>query len=239
MDLSADGARASGLAPTSAGVAVVLQKDRQNFIAEYGPTGELLRQTPIRCSARGDLLNLGGHPATICADGAITEYRGVQTVSRSSWARSGAIVQPLSANLLVIIDQSTAQVVLNDIAVGTLTVLEIRAPELDDALARSAAARVALEKKAAAADVRDRVSPGRQLVVMDTTADSSGWYMLLWPYHQNSGPAVVKVDRDGHVLDRLRCRLPTPATAGVHKLEVQMGHLLLVSVRGDVFRYKM
>lgn len=228
--------RPSGIATTSRGVAAVLFTARQGTLVEYTADGKQVMSARVGCFLAEGLLRTHGRPATICPDGKVTTYseNGQAAAESLSWARPGSLVEVLSGGRLAIIDQATAQILLNDPVTGTITAVHYSVPEIQEALQRTDA-----NKKAATLAAKPGDPPlGRQLIVMDTASDEEGFYVLVWPYLPAMGPAVVKFSNEGRTLARYRCRGGN-GSPGFHKIEVTAGYLFLGSVDGNVVRYKL
>lgn len=219
---------AMGLTTTANGVATAIRNDRWRLL-EFGNSGILLRQIGLPCYGSESLISVHGNPATICGNGTITEHRANTAVRYPSWARPGAIAENLSDGLVAIIDQATGKTVLNDIASNGVVVAPGQASEID-----RAAQQIAKVKQ----QLTNVERPGSPVMVMDAAHDSSGWFVLIWPYNENFGPSVVKFNIAGAVQGQYRCRLPKPPSGSVHRIEVLTGNrLVLGSVGGDVFEY--
>jgi hypothetical protein len=179
---------------------------------------------------------MDGAPATLCSDGTLSRHAADGTVAKTpSWIRPGTLAESLPNRKLGIVDRSTLRVLLNDLQNNSIFSPAFLAPEFVQANQQSVASMVEAEKKRASTDP----PLGRPVLAMDTASDKSGWYVLVYPYNVTTGPAVVKLDSNGNILGRYRCRLPRPGMSSVHKIEVEKGDLLLVSPVGDVVRYKL
>jgi hypothetical protein len=220
------GGDARSLAVTDGVVATLFfnfQKKR-TVLLQYDFKGTLLSEEAVLCGSDG-LLVLSGRPAVVCVDGNILVYGdGGQTSRYSSWIRSGSLAESLSSGALAIIDQETAQIVLNEYRTGTLTAM----------------AKVTRAKARAAAVLSTTDPPlGRHVIIVDTAADPSGFYLLLWPYHGATGPSVVHVDNDGLLKARYHCRTGGEDLGPLHKIDVQGGYLILAATNGRVLRYAL
>jgi len=172
----------------------------------------------------------------LCPDGTISQFqKDGAIVPLASWARPGALNQVLPGNRLAIIDQSTLQIMVNDLAGNRISTPAVSIPEFNDALQKAAAVR-----KEGAGRLPPGSPPlGKSLFAMASAVDASSWYVLVYPYNQNGGPAVVRFDLNGNVIGRYACHLPSPGVSSIHKIAVQNGDLILVSTAGTVIRYKL
>jgi hypothetical protein len=228
--------RAVGLTPTSAGVATVLVKKGRGVLTEYGADDAVVAEVALPCYGAESLLNMGGRAAAVCASGNITVYGPNASVSEySSWVRPGAIATVLSNGVAAIVDRSTAGIVLNNLITGKLSVVPPGTPEIEEAL------RMTAETRRQAAKVLRPADPplGRALVAMDVSSDNSGFYILLYPFHESLGPAVVKFSNEGQLLGRYRCKIPNSGSfVAIHQVAAQNGFLILGSRSGHVFVFK-
>jgi hypothetical protein len=201
----------------------------------YNSTGQINSQTALPCFGATGLLTFEGKPSTVCADGSITEFGAASGSARySSWAKPGTLVEPLPNGKLVIVDRSTAQVVVNDVHQNTVSAFSPQAPEINGAIQQMNS------NLQAVAQAVPHVPVGRPIVAFDTASDSSGWYMLIWPYNKAIGPTVLKFDSSGNVTARLRCRVPRPELGlNLHWLKAQNGYLVLASGFGNVLVYAL
>ncbi len=229
------GSRAAGLAVTSRGIATIIQKGRQGILTEFDEKGSQTSQVNVSCYTSESLLTINGNPATVCPDGTINEFSpGRAPLRRSSWARPGALVESLSTKQLAIVDQATGQAVLNDLDHARILTVSTSIPEIDEALQYTRAAAQQFTKS----QPIEAPPLGRQLIVMSTAHDNVAWYELVWPYNRRVGPSVVKISNTGQLLKRIRCRVPN-ATGSLHKIDVGSGYLILGSVAGEVFLFKL
>ena len=229
------GHQAIGLAATRDGVATVLLKGGNAALTEYDLKGSVVLDVPVQCYAAEFLVAISGLPATICADGVIQRYsRSAPPTRTLSWARPGSQIAVLSDSKMAVIDRSSAQMLVNDTRTNDISVVANRGPEIDAALQSTNQIRQDAAKLPPA-------SPplGKPIVVMDTASDASGWYVLVYPYHPNSGPAITKFNNAGQLESRIRCQGPFVESSSLHQIEVQGGDLLLCSVAGTVYRYKL
>lgn len=197
---------ASGLAATANGVATVLRSGKRRFVTVFDQQGEVAWESELQCYATNTLLTIRGNPVTPCGDGSLIEHpaKGV-AVRRASWMRQGTLGEVLSSGKLAIIDQSTGVTLLNDLATNQITPIPTsEATELAEAI------REVSEVYSKAEAARGPGSPqmGKPLVVMDTAQDASGWYVLVWPYHPSSGPAVMKFDNSGRLVSSTGAGFP-------------------------------
>jgi hypothetical protein len=70
--------------------------------------------------------------------------------------------------------------------------------------------------------------PSRPIVVRSVAKDATGWYVLVWPYNEKAGPAILKFDKSGNLLARYRCVFPTSDGGTADLIEFQGGALYLV-----------
>ncbi len=149
-----------------------------------------------------------------------------------SWIRPGTLAENLSTKQLAIIDRATGQVILNDVTRGTVAPAPSTAnvPEIQAALTFV---------EASAKELPPGSPPlGRQLIVMSSAHDDSGWYELIWPYNRRVGPSVVRLSNDGTVARRFRCVAPD-ASGSLHKIDVSNGYLVLASSKGEIYIFKL
>jgi hypothetical protein len=185
----------------------------------------------MQCFWAGGLTSLGGNATALCPDGTITQYTAQNGLSRnSSWYHPGSAVAVLSPHEIAIVDQSSGQILLNDISTNTVSQVTAHVPEVDAAISTVAAKTKALSKA-------DAASLGKVLIALDTATDETGWYILIGPYNNNTGPAVAKFDRAGQLIARFRLHVPQ-STLPIQQLEAQGGLLAVVSVSGEFLIYK-
>ncbi len=224
------GARASGLAATGAGVATVLFRDRKPTLAQFERGGRLASEIPLGCTMADALLSMEGSVGIVCPDGQIARYSPVAQIgSQNSWARPGSLSESLRENRVTVVDQVTGQVLLNDLASGGIATISVEAPEVLEARKKNDAVNAGLKAG----------TLQKQLMIMDTATDSVDLFLLVWPYQAQSGPSVVRLSGDGKLIARYKCSTPGGDRLTFHKIEVQNGFLLLGSVSGTVYRYKI
>ena len=230
------GDRAIGLAATRAGVATVLSKrgGATGTLTEYNLSGAIVREIPMGCFGAESLIAMSGGPATICANGTIQQNppTGGSTTT-ASWARPGALVETLSDNNIVVVDRSGGQMLINDLETNKISAVANLGPEMNEAIQDVGRVR------AKAPPNKSSSAPSDLIVVMDTASDERGWYVLIYPYHPDSGPAVTRFGNDGRLVSRFRCRGPFVSPSSLHQVEVQGGYLFLSSVDGNVYRYTL
>jgi hypothetical protein len=230
IDLS-QGVQASGLAATAHGVATALLKRgsgvRPNWIlTEYDPSGGLVAESTLDCFWAGGLIALGGHATTLCPDGTVTQYsKGSAPVKSPSWYHPGSSVLPLSSHHMVIVDQASGKAVFNELSNNTVSQITAQVPEVDAALAHIAAKTKELLPEAAAHFVRP-------LVALDTTADRTGWYMLIGPCNKATGLQLAKFDFTGQLVARLLLQVPV-SLPGVLEFAAEDGAELKYNVTLD------
>lgn len=224
--------RPIGLAGTSRGVATVKVTKTERVLTEFSDTGQILSASRVGCVLSDGLLTVDGRPATICPNGTITRYSDAAVQRYSSWAKPGSAALMMGNGNLAIVDRETGGILYNNLKTGEVSAVRPGFPEIAEALNRIETA------KAGAAARRDGDAPlGNLLVVMDAAADSSGLYLLIYPYRAATGAVVVRLDNNGAPVARFQCLVD--GESSIHKLAVQDGFLLLASIRGRVFRYKL
>ncbi|HEY3333336.1 MAG TPA: hypothetical protein VGK19_25100 [Capsulimonadaceae bacterium] len=225
--------RLVGLTGTARGAATVLVTKTQRTLTEFSVTGERLQSVSVGCYTAEGLVTIEGKAATVCPDGTITRYDGTTAQKYSSWARPGTIPLIVGNRTLAVVDRATVGILLNDIQAGTLSLVKPDVPEIADSLKR-----IATAQASAAATARPGEAPfGTPLAVMDAVSDGMGLYLLIYPYHVPSGPTVVRLDSKGVPTARYRC--VTGGDASVHKIAVKDGYLILCSVNGSVYTFKL
>jgi hypothetical protein len=224
------GVRVTGLAATGTGFAAVWFRNQRPFLAQHERGGRLASEIPLGCTMADALLSMEGSVGIVCPDGQITRYSTVGRIgSQTSWARPGSLSESLRGNRLAVVDQATGHVLLNDITSGGITSVSGEVPELVEARKQNAAVNAAMKTGALQ----------KQLMIMDTATDSVDLYMLVWPYPAQSGPSVVRLSAEGKLVARYKCSTPGGEMLTFHKIEVQNGFLLLGSVSGTIYRYKI
>jgi hypothetical protein len=229
-----DAVAVGGLAVTSRGVTTVIAKPKtQATLRQYDFSGRLSSEEPLPCGSMETLLVIGDKPATVCADGIVVEHEPRAETRHSSWVRPGSAPEVLFGRRLAIVDKATAQIPFDDLDTSKISAISVNTPEIDNAVRYYAKVKDDYSKVAAPG----APAMGGGLIAMDTAADNSNLYMLLYPYPR-LGPTVLKMDSNGQLLSRLRCRTPGSEVGGYHKIEAARGYLILVSSGGDVHFYK-
>lgn len=229
-----DTGAAFGLAITPRGIVTIATKEKQGTLIEFSKQGAMISQSRLPCYGADWLFAFNGNAATTCADGTVTEHKGGDVSERrASWIRPGSLAEPLSTGEIAIVDQATGTAIINDLNTSTITTVP-RVPDIEKALQKLRG----MYEQAAKDKPAGSPMMGRPLTVMDTAHDSSGWYVLVWPYQVAEGPLVVKLSNKGEVLARLRCRVRKP-TDNLTKIEISNGNLLLGSIGGEVLRYQL
>lgn len=228
--------RPAGLAVTERGPATVLvnRDKRSSVLVEYDRQGKRIQERPVSCYLYDELLTVEGAPATVCPDGTITRLPISKAPTKlSSWIRPGSLAEILPNKKIAIVDQNTAQTIVNDLQSNSIATISLSAPEIENAVRRIK--RVEAQAPNGPKDPR----PGRMLLVMDTAVDHTGWYLLLYPYKNDIGPSVVKFSSEGQLTGRFRCLLPNEGLGSIHKMEVYGNSLILSSVSGFVLTFQM
>lgn len=230
------GPHVEGLAATDAGAAVIVRSSQASpVLRELSLTGNIISETPLSCYTGSGILSINQRPSTICPDGTISQIRPDRTVTRfNSWLRAGALAESFPGPKLAIIDQTTLQVLINDLQTNRVSTVSAQVPEFQEALRRIELVMASAPKQAAGAPPL-----GKQLLAMATAADSTSFFVLVYPYDSKTGPFVVRLDSNGNVVGRYKCLLPRPDLSNVHKITVQNGDLILATVGGDVLRYRL
>lgn len=231
------GGKPVGLAVTDVGVATVLYRDRKPSFIQYESGGQIASQIALGCAMGESLLSIGGSIGVVCPDGQITRFSAKGRIGvLSSWVRPGTLSESFGDNRLAVVDQVTGALLWNDLAAGGVTTKPVTSPELVDARLKNQAAEAATGLKQSQGQFG---ANQKQLMVMDTAADSKSLYLLIWPYSSNTGPSVIKVGIDGKLAARYQCTTPGGQGKSFHKIEVTDGYLFLASVTGTVYRFKL
>jgi hypothetical protein len=227
--------KAAAIAPTARGIAVAFSRKTGSYLQEYDRQGTPLPEIRVPCASMQQLLSINGNASTICLDGLLTQYPpSSNSIRYSSWARLGTRVEVLSNNQLAIVDRQTGQVLLNDLDSGHLSPVTTTVPEIDSALEEYASvAQQARQSLAAGAPPL-----GGSVVVMGTAHDQTGLYLLIYPYNDKLGPALVKLSNAGALAARYRCRLQSPK-GSFQSIEIQDGVLVLGSSAGQMLLYRL
>lgn len=207
---------------------------RRASLVEFDSSGVQVAERDIGCYGQDGLLAIDGAISTICPDGSVLQHPKLTRIA--TWIRLGSSVEVLQNRTLAIVDQVTAHTLLQDLNTNRLSPVADQAPEISHALAYSQRTRAE-----AARMPQPGITPdmGREIIVMDTASDSTGWYELIYPYHAPTGPAVVKFSNAGKVVDRFRCSIPAEKKGTIHKMEVQGNSLVFGTVAGSVIKYHL
>lgn len=233
MNVIPPDARPMGLAATAIGAAVLLGMKGGPVLESFSLNGGSGTALKLSCAFGGGLFSLGGNPATVCSDGRIAVYKDGRRQEFPSWARKGAHSLDVGDGQVAFVDWETAKILVQDLNSGAIRSLDVAAPEIQQALERARNNRTSLESSLGPSDAR----PGNPIVVMDAASRGEEMCLLIWPYHKDTGPSVVCLDRSARVSGRWRCL--TPPDQLVHRIALSRnGDLYLCSTRGIVLRYK-
>jgi hypothetical protein len=227
---------ADGLVVTDVGVAtVVTLAGGIRVLREYDLTGSKISEIRLPCYTGNGLLSMGARPATVCTDGMISQHGKDNTVtSIPSWVRAGTLTEVLPDDKLVIVDQTTLQILVDDLRNRRISSPNVNVPDFEAAIGKF---------NLAASHAQSRLpagSPplGKPLLAMATTSNSSSWYVLVYPYDR-IGPTVVRIDQNVSLNGRYKCVLPRQNMSSIHRIVAKDGELILVSPAGDLVRYRL
>lgn len=222
----------AGLAVTPGAVATVIaEKGNGNRLVRFRPDGTRWSDITVRCATPGSLHALGERIASFCPDGTFESYDESGKASRGeSWARYGTLFRALSPTELLILDQSSGQLLHNDLTTNGLTTL---------------AANPDIQERAGSVAPYGNMKPSnpgegwaRMVSVQDAAISNGGpVYLLLYPYNRNEGALVLVVDRAGNTVARLRCILPAEFRGAAYKVAAVSQGLALLSTHGEVVIY--
>jgi hypothetical protein len=234
-------ARNVELTPTSRGFACLVVHRRgagsklEATLTEHDAEGRPLWSRDAFCSGFDALTALDGRPALVCRDGALLVYDGEgPPVRKPSWARHRVILVPLGQGRAALVDQETAQVLLQDLEGGGLKPVSAVVPEIEEARRRNLATRERMIRELGP----EEGSRGTPLIALDAASDSTSFSLLVFPSRpEPERVSVVRFDADGRLIGRYRCRFDGKNTP----VRIAMaGELLVVAgARGYVYIYRM
>lgn len=225
----------NGLAATQDGAAVMIVSGKKGSIHIYDGRGSLGRTVSVPCYGADALLSFSGDPATLCGDGLLTRYRQPASIEYHTWGGRGKLCEPLGETRLAIIDPFTAQIVFEDLSSHKLSISSVRLPEAEAALTQVDAS---MNRTRVAMKPTDPPL-ARPMIVADTAVHGEDLYLLIWPYHPSTGPAVARLDASGQLIGRYRLSGVGSASGVMRKIDVLDGNIFLTSSRGSVYQYRL
>jgi hypothetical protein len=153
---------------------------------------------------------------------------------KPSWARHGVILLPLGGSRAALVDQETAQVLVQDLEGGGLQPLSAVVPEIEEARRRSLADR----KRNIQQLGPEEGSRGTPLIAMDAASDPNSFSLLV--YFSQPEPEripVVRFDAAGRLIGRYHCRFDRKNTPVRIAMAGEL--LVLAGARGYVYVYRM
>ncbi|HXG33558.1 MAG TPA: hypothetical protein VNJ11_09345 [Bryobacteraceae bacterium] len=237
MDPSAENV---DITPTSKGFASLISRrstsgfGRELILAEHDPQGNLLWQKAVPCGGMDALTSVGGRPALLCGDGRLRVYAEDGTPAlKQTWGRRGTVLMAFAGNRIAVVDQATAQVLVQDLEANTVSAVTGSTPEIEEARRRNRAVEQELARRVGPEEQAKTVS----LIVLDAASDGATGALLVFPHRPMPDRiSVVSLSEQGQVTARYRCRFD-PSFTPV-RLALDSGHLALASATGYVYVYK-
>ncbi len=207
---------------------------RELILAEHDPQGNLLWQRAVPCGGMDALTSVGGRPALLCSDGLLRVYGDDGTPAvKQTWGRRGTILMAFAGNRIAIVDQATAQVLVQDLEGNTVSAFTGTTPEIEEARRNNLAVEQELARRAGPNQDPNHVS----LIVLDAASDGTTGALLVFPHRPMPDRiSVVSLGEQGQVTARYRCRFHQRWTPV--RVAMGGGYLALASATGYVYVYK-
>lgn len=234
-------AQHADIAPTSNGFASLIsrrstpQSNLELLLSEHDSGGHALWQTVVPCGGMDALTVIGNQPALICRDGALRVYaEGKSPAPKQTWGRHGTLLLDFGASRIALVDQATAQVLLQDLEAETVSPVHWKIAEIEEARRSNRAVDEELAQRLGAEQASRRTS----LIVLDAASDGVTAALLIFPHRPAPDRvSVVTMNGEGRITGRYRCRFNRSATPV--RIAIAGGCLALASSNGQVYVYRI
>jgi hypothetical protein len=205
------------------------------ILSEHDEVGNLLWQTSVPCGGMDALTTVNGRPALLCSDGALRIYgEAGRWTRRQTWGRRGVICLTFGSNRLGLVDQATAQVLLQDLESSTASPVAWTISEITESKRRIRETEEEMAKRLGPEQVAEQTS----LIVIDAASDGATGALLIFPHRPLPDRiSVIRLDSAGRLIGRYRCRFNRSDTPV--RIALGGGYLVLAGGKGQVYVYSL